>query len=79
MAPEATVSTHYADGVPVRVRDCISIDGVVGVVRALIHPGTTEARDYFCNDTGGILYDTDKYGLMLIPFGASEGPVEKVE
>lgn len=78
MAPDATVSNHYADGEPVRVGDCISIDGVVGVVRALIQPRTKAAVNYSCDDTGGILYDTDRYGLMLIRFGALEGPVEKL-
>jgi hypothetical protein len=61
--------TFYDTGELIRVGDVIYIDNHRGVVEGVFEPGTSDARAFSCDETGGVLVKTDEFGLMLEQFG----------
>ncbi len=63
---------HYFDtGLPVQNGDQVTVDGHAAVVKMVFLPESLDADEFDCIDTGGILFQMDKYGSTIIPFGHS--------
>jgi hypothetical protein len=55
----------YSCGVVASVGDIIRIAGQCATVEKIIVPGTNDAIDYHCQDTGGLLIHFDNGDLQL--------------
>ena len=63
----------------IMVGDRVVLDEVhPGKVVGVFAPQTKDAEDYSCSDTGGLLIETESFGLMLLPFGSSQ-EIQRVE
>ena len=57
----------YSDGVRVIKGDVISMHGNYGHVVDLLFPKTSDARDYACEDTGGVLFNVpSSLGVFVV-------------
>ena len=59
----------YGTNRRIKVGDTIFLDNHRGKVREIFEPLTQDADAYDCFKEGGILIETDEYGLMLVKFG----------
>ncbi|WP_432797894.1 hypothetical protein [Poriferisphaera sp. WC338] len=57
---------HYATGKIVIVGDHVLFDGSEGTIEAIYTPLTEDARDYSCYETGGVMINTEQFGLILM-------------
>ena len=66
----ALISAEYSDtGQLVRKGELVFVDGNPGRVEEVCQPGTELARNYACEETGGLLILFDDGILELRPFG----------
>jgi hypothetical protein len=59
----------YSTGRKIEVGDKVSLAGKLGCIGAIIQPWTTDARDYSCENTGGVFIadeDGDRPGWLLM-------------
>jgi hypothetical protein len=59
----------YVDGPHVHLRDIVRLAGRIGEVEKLLMPGSEEASDYKCVETGGVLVRMRDDGdlFLLVP------------
>lgn len=79
---DCRVSLHYADtGRQVREGDECYHDGHPVRVKQVIFPGTPEATETYCEETGGLMLESAAWGTTLVPFGVlgvlTEAPLDK--
>jgi len=68
--PDDLLGTHYSDSLkPLRKGDLVLVDDREGRVEELCLPQSQVARDYSCEDTGGVLIQFDDGILALLRFG----------
>ena len=60
---------YGSSDIPVRVGDRVSIDLHLGTVCGVYSPGSQEAADCYCEDTGAISLTFDDGVPVVIPFG----------
>jgi hypothetical protein len=66
----ATVGWNYSDtDTPIEKGHPVTVDDRPGVVEEVCMPGSREARNYYCEDTGGLLVRFEDGLLELLPFG----------
>lgn len=66
----ATPSWNYSDSdTPIEKGHLVTVDGRSGVVGEVCMPGSREAKNYYCEDTGGLLVRFEDGLLELLPFG----------
>jgi hypothetical protein len=67
------ITSHYPTGRLIAKGDRVLLDGIyTGTVVEILDPKTEEAKTYACFDTGGLLINTDQFGLMTAIFGSSQ-------
>jgi hypothetical protein len=65
------ISLTYADtGEPVKPGDECFLDGHPVRINSVLIAGTTDAEDSYCDDTGGLIIESEQWGKVLIPLGA---------
>ncbi len=79
---DCRVTSHYADtGRQVREGDKCYLDGHPVRVKKVILPGSAEAMETYCEETGGLMLESAAWGLALIPFGVlgvlTEAPLDE--
>ncbi|MDP0497232.1 MAG: hypothetical protein Q7Q73_13595 [Verrucomicrobiota bacterium JB024] len=55
----------YTTGNPVEPGDLVRVGSERGCIERLFHANTEDARDFACQDTGGILIRFEKMGLQV--------------
>jgi hypothetical protein len=66
------LSTKYENTTSeISIGDAVFVDGHPGVVVAIFPACSSNASDFDCVNTGGVLFDLEGQGLTLIPFGHS--------
>lgn len=70
MPGDDVLGWNYADSdEPVRKGDSVRVDERIGVVEEVCLPGSPEAEDFYCGDTGGLLIRFRDGVLEFLPFG----------
>jgi len=58
---------QYSTGEVVLNGDSVKVQNKIGTVVGLFQPGTEQAKDYSCSDTGGVLIEFTDGDLQLWP------------
>ena len=67
---DQVVGPNYADtGLPLKIGDAVLVDNHRAKVEGVFFPGTQEAADCHCEDTGALAVRFDDGIPVLLPFG----------
>lgn len=68
---KCVVGLTYADtNEPIQAGDQLFVDGHPGRVVAVVLAGTQEAESWYCEETGGLVIEFERFGRTVVPLGS---------